>query len=88
MKVRAIFFILAFIIMTILASFMWVLFIDLILPLKGRLIPFLVSLPMVLLGGYVAGYCSPCLGLDGEESLTVGILVSVVAFIAMSFFFL
>ncbi|WP_167731424.1 hypothetical protein [Thermococcus sp. GR6] len=44
---------LGFVFMTFLAAVDFVLFVDRFVPLSGRWMPFLVSLPMVILGGYV-----------------------------------
>ncbi|NJE05288.1 hypothetical protein E3E36_03855 [Thermococcus sp. M36] len=86
MKGKAIPFAVAFIIMTFLASITWIFLLARVLPVRGRLLPLLLSIPMILLGGYLATYWSRCFGFEGEEPLTVGILVSVVSFLAMLFF--
>lgn len=79
---------LGFLLMTLLALVIWVLFLARLLPLEDGPVLLLASLPMIILGGYVAMSFGPCLGLGEEESLTVGVVVSVVAIIGAMFVFL
>ena len=83
MKARAVPYALGFLAMTLLALIVWVFFLGRLLPLSGGPVSLLTSLPLILLGGYVAASLGPCLGLGEDESLTVGVVVSVVAFIGV-----
>ena len=85
---RAIPYTLGLVFMTLLASFDFVLFVDRLIPLGGRWLPFLVSLPMVALGGYVGWATGRGLGLSHDDALNVGAFVSVVSGFLLLIFFL
>ena len=88
MNTKAVPYALGFLAMTLLSLIVWVFFLGRLLPLGGGLVLLLISLPMVILGGYIAISFAPCLGLGEDESLTVGVVVSVVTLIASMFVFL
>ena len=87
MRVRDVFIVAGFVFMTLLASLIWVLLLDLIVPLKSRLMPLLASLPMVALGGYVAFFSASCFELDVKEASEAGLAVSIITLIILFLFF-
>ncbi|CAD5245018.1 hypothetical protein [Thermococcus camini] len=68
-----------FVLMTLLASIDFVLFVGRLMPLGGRWLPFVVSLLMVVLGGYVGWTAGGGLGLSHDDALNLGVLVSLVS---------
>ncbi|NJE11433.1 hypothetical protein [Thermococcus sp. MAR1] len=76
-----------FVLMTLIAAVNFVLFVGRLAPLRGRWIPFLVSLPMVALGGYVGWATGRGLGLSHDDAVEMGVVVSVVSgFLLLVFF--
>ncbi|WP_148883334.1 hypothetical protein [Thermococcus aciditolerans] len=65
--------------MTLLASIDFVLFVDRLIPLGGRWLPFVASLPMVALGGYVGWATGGGRGLSHDGALNLSVIVSVVS---------
>ncbi|QDA32066.1 hypothetical protein FH039_11290 [Thermococcus indicus] len=68
-----------FVIMTLIAALDFVLFLGRLLSLSGRWMPFVVSLPMVMLGGYVGWEVGMGLGFNDEEVASMGTAVSVIS---------
>ncbi|ASJ14918.1 hypothetical protein [Thermococcus radiotolerans] len=85
---RIVLYTIGFILMTLLASLDFVLFVDRLIPLGGRWLPFMVSLPMVALGGYVGWATGRGLGLSHDDSVNMGVVVSVVSGFLLLVFFL
>jgi len=85
---RIVLYTIGFILMTLLASLDFVLFVDRLIPLGGRWLPFMVSLPMVALGGYVGRATGRGLGLSHDDSVNMGVVVSVVSGFLLLVFFL
>ncbi|ASA78211.1 hypothetical protein CDI07_07840 [Thermococcus sp. 5-4] len=85
---RVVLYTIGFILMTLLASLDFVLFVDRLIPLGGRWLLFMVSLPMVALGGYVGWATGRGLGLSHDDAVNMGVVVPVVSGFLLLVFFL
>ena len=77
---------LGFVFMTLVAAFDFVLFVDRWVPLGGRFLPFITSLVMVVLAGYVGMNME--IGLDETERENLVLMGSVVSGMIIMLFFL
>ncbi len=81
-------YIIGFILMTLLASLDFVLFVNRLMPLGGRWLSFVASIPTAVLGGYVGLSTGRGLGLSHDDALNLSVIVSVVSGIVLMLFFL
>ncbi|WP_461866693.1 hypothetical protein [Thermococcus sp.] len=83
---RLLLYTMVFVFMMLVAAIDFVLFIDRWIPLRGRFLPFLTSLVMVVLGGYVSMNLE--IGLDETEKENGVLMGLVVSGIILMLFFL
>ncbi len=79
-------YIIVFVFMTLVAAIDFVLLVDRWVPLGGRFLPFITSLVMVVLGGYVGMNMET--GLDETERENLVLMGSVVSGMVLMLFFL
>jgi prepilin signal peptidase PulO-like enzyme (type II secretory pathway) len=88
MKGRVVLYTGGFILMTLIAALDFVLLVGRLIPLRGRWLPFMLSLPIVGLGGYVGWVVGGGLGLSHDDVLNMGAAVSVISGFLLLMFFL
>ncbi|WP_456396013.1 hypothetical protein [Thermococcus sp.] len=85
---RAFLYTAGFTVMMLIASLDFLFFVDRLLPLRGKVLPFLVSLSMVFLGGYVAMSAGKSIGLNEDEIETMALISSISTGMLLMLFFL